>query len=249
MLKHEQWLRAIGAAKHQFVLLKKKHPDLKGRLVLSLSGGQADLDSSAVQMLAECPALVVDGRTKSVALELLEHKALLEASLQNLSSAESDSGLKAKAKAAGKLWDEFHSLFETELTALANQLQQPLWAAREHLKSLPSAQQLELVSRELLAKQAELEKAEADFAEADRRKRAELDELKEVLDRLGMRLRFAGHSQVELRFHELNYDLIWKLQTDNLVDCRLTPQTRASIRIVLGTLEDFFLKASQETKP
>jgi len=108
---------------------------------------------------------------------------------------------------------------------------------------------LELVSRELLAKQAELEKAEADFAEADRRKRAELDELKEVLDRLGMRLRFAGHSQVELRFHELNYDLIWKLQTDNLVDCRLTPQTRASIRIVLGTLEDFFLKASQETKP
>ena len=246
VLIHDEWLRAIGAANHQFALLKKKHPGLKGRLVLSLPGGQADLGISAVQMLVECPALVVDDRIKSLALELLDHKEKLETGLQNLSSPESDAELKAKAKAVGKLWDDFRSQFGLEMAALADQLQIPIWAAREHLKSLPPAKQLELVSRELLVKQAELEKAEADFTEAGRQKRAELDELKKQLDRLGTRLRFVGHSQVELRFHELNYELIWKLQIDELVDRRLTPQTKASIRIVLGTLEHFTCPNQQE---
>jgi len=249
VLTHDDWLRALGAANHQFALLKKRHPGLKGRLVLSLPGGQADLGISAVQMLVECPALVVDDRAKTLVLELLEQKEQLEVGLQNLSSAESDAGLKAKAKAVGKLWDDFRSQFGFEIAALADELQIPIWAAREHLKSLPPAEQLELVNRELLEKQAELEKAEADFAKVGSQKRAELDELKKQLDQLGTRLRFVGHSQVELRFHELDYDLIWKLQTDNLVDHQLTPQTRASIRIVLGTLEQFFQTASQETKP
>ena len=43
---------------------------------------------------------------------------------------------------------------------------------------------------------------------------------------------------LELRFRKLDYPLIWKLQTDPLVDTNLTPQTQASIRIVLGTLAD-----------
>ena len=46
--------------------------------------------------------------------------------------------------------------------------------------------------------------------------------------------------QVELRFGNLNYDLIAKLQEDPLVDPKLTPQTRASIRIVLGTIRAIF---------
>lgn len=246
VLTHEQWLQGIGAAKHQFALLKKKHPGLKGWLVLSLPGGQADLDTSAVQMLVECHALVVDERAKSQVLELLDRKEKFETSLQNLSSAESDPGLKTKAKAAGKLWEEFHSQFGHELAVIASQLQKPIWAARTYLESLPPAKQLELVTRELLVKLAEMEKAETDFVEADRRKRAELDELKEQLEQLGTRLRFVGHSQVELRFHELNYDLIWKLQTDDLVDRRLTPQTKTSIRIVLGTLEHFSSPNQQE---
>jgi hypothetical protein len=33
--------------------------------------------------------------------------------------------------------------------------------------------------------------------------------------------------------------LVWKLQADELVDRNLTPQTKASIRIVLGTLAHF----------
>ena len=52
-------------------------------------------------------------------------------------------------------------------------------------------------------------------------------------------LKFDGNVQVDLRFHNLNYDLIWKLQSDDLVDRDLTPQTKASIRIVLGTIHSF----------
>ncbi len=48
-----------------------------------------------------------------------------------------------------------------------------------------------------------------------------------------------GKCRFELRFHHLDYDLIWKLQTDDLVDQKLTPQSKASIRIVLGTVSHF----------
>ena len=61
--------------------------------------------------------------------------------------------------------------------------------------------------------------------------------LNEELGKLGRRFHFDGECRVELRFQELNYDLIWKLQADELVDRNLTPQTKASIRIVLGRLD------------
>ncbi|MGK5089665.1 hypothetical protein WDW86_19100, partial [Bdellovibrionota bacterium FG-2] len=47
--------------------------------------------------------------------------------------------------------------------------------------------------------------------------------------------------QLELRFGELDYTLVHKLQQDPLVDRVLTPQ-KASIRIVLGTLGSLLLK-------
>ncbi len=62
---------------------------------------------------------------------------------------------------------------------------------------------------------------------------------REQMDHLASQLKYDGKCQVELRFHELNYDLVWQLQADDLVDRNLTPQTRASIRIVLGTLAHF----------
>ena len=52
-------------------------------------------------------------------------------------------------------------------------------------------------------------------------------------------LEFDGSVQVEIRFHDLDYDLIGKLQSDELVDRELTPQIRASIRIVLGMTSRF----------
>jgi hypothetical protein len=52
-------------------------------------------------------------------------------------------------------------------------------------------------------------------------------------------LNYNGGVRVELRFDHLDYALIARLQYDELVDRELTPQTRASIRIVLGTLAAF----------
>ena len=66
----------------------------------------------------------------------------------------------------------------------------------------------------------------------------------EELAKIGRLFKFDAQSQVELRFSELNYKLIWQLQTDELVDRQLTPQTKASIRIVLGKLA-FFAKAGK----
>lgn len=58
----------------------------------------------------------------------------------------------------------------------------------------------------------------------------------DLTDRLKT-LHFAPDAQIEIRFHELSYELIWALQAHHLVDRTLTPQTKASIRIVLGTLD------------
>lgn len=43
---------------------------------------------------------------------------------------------------------------------------------------------------------------------------------------------------VEIRFKETDLDLIFELQKDELISQEHTPQTKASIRIALGTLKD-----------
>ena len=53
----------------------------------------------------------------------------------------------------------------------------------------------------------------------------------------GRELRFLPEIQIEIRFHDLRYALVWALQGNPLIDQTLTPQTKASIRIVLGTLD------------
>ena len=63
-------------------------------------------------------------------------------------------------------------------------------------------------------------------------------QLKAEFKDLANDLEFDGRVQVELRFHDLDFELIWELQSDELVDRSLTPQTRASINIVLGTIAD-----------
>ena len=71
-------------------------------------------------------------------------------------------------------------------------------------------------------------------------------QLKAELKEMAKDLEFDGSVQVEVRFHDLDYDLIWKLRSEDLVDRELTPQTRASINIVLGTLSQI---RPQSTKP
>jgi hypothetical protein len=67
----------------------------------------------------------------------------------------------------------------------------------------------------------------------------EIQKLKKQLDQIASRFNFDEKCQVEIRFHDLKYVLVWKLQADDLVCRKLTPQTKASIRIVLGTLAQF----------
>ena len=70
-------------------------------------------------------------------------------------------------------------------------------------------------------------------------KDAEMERLEKQLDQLISKLKYDEKCRVEIRFNDLNYDLVWKLQVDDLVDRSLTLQTKASIRIVLGTLAQF----------
>ncbi len=56
---------------------------------------------------------------------------------------------------------------------------------------------------------------------------------------LAEQVKYNGNCRVEIRFHQLDYECVWKLQVDELVNRAMTPQTRASIRIVLGTVSDF----------
>lgn len=67
----------------------------------------------------------------------------------------------------------------------------------------------------------------------------EVKEWKEQFESLSEPLEFNGCVQAEIRFNQLDYELIAKLQADDMIDRELTPQTRASISIVLGTLGHF----------
>jgi hypothetical protein len=161
MLNLDQLQVAVAAAKRQFDLIGKKHPDLKAKLphgkpvsilVLSLPGGQTSIDSSPADILREFPAMVVDDSTKTSALSLLSR----------------------------------------------------------------------------------LETSESEATTGPERER-----LRQQLDQLAPQLNYDGNCQIEIRFNALKYDLVWKLQADDLVDRNLTPQIKASIRIVLGTLAHF----------
>jgi len=59
------------------------------------------------------------------------------------------------------------------------------------------------------------------------------------LDQLALLLKYDEKCQIEIRFHTLNYGLVWQLQVDDLVDRTLTSHCKASIRIVVGTLFQF----------
>ncbi len=149
MLNYDELQMAIGAAKRHFHLLQQKYPKLKAYLVISLPGGQIDIDDGLIKMLENFPAMVVDGPQKNKAINLF---SLLP----------------------GKEKDP---------------------AGRRHLE--------------------------------------------QQLHELAGQLHYDEACQVEIRFHDLVFDLVWKLQVDELVDRGATPQTKAAIQIVLGTLAKF----------
>jgi hypothetical protein len=63
-----------------------------------------------------------------------------------------------------------------------------------------------------------------------------IDHCRQRLDSLLANIEIVESTQLQLRFGQLDYDLIRELQTDPLVDQTLTPKSGASIKIVLGTL-------------
>ncbi|NLW85333.1 MAG: hypothetical protein GXY38_00485 [Planctomycetes bacterium] len=162
---HDQLRCAIAVAKQRFDMMRKKHPNVKAYLVLSMLDGQASIDASPVELLSEFPSMVVDDEGKAAALSVMTHLKRLHAASDGL----------------GK------------------------------------------------------EQAAEQKAECKRR-----------LDCALTNLHYKDKCQIEIRFSELDYELIWKLQTDELVDRNLTPQTKASIRIVLGTVASFAAMRSEQ---
>jgi hypothetical protein len=148
-LSTDQFHAALAAAKERFSQIRKKYPDLKGYLVLSIPGKQTGIGGSVRELFKDLPALIVNDAAKS--------------SLQS------------------------------------------------YIKKPPAKDASETVKKNW----------------------------QEEFDRLARDLSYDGGVRVEIRFDDLNYNLIAQLQSDDLVDRELTPQTRASIRIVLGTLSSF----------
>ncbi len=73
-------------------------------------------------------------------------------------------------------------------------------------------------------------------------------QLKAQLAQLTSRFEYDGDCYVEIRFDDLKFDLVWKLQRDELVNRQLTPQTKASIQIVLGSLAQFTQAPERTTR-
>jgi hypothetical protein len=148
-LNYDQLQTGVAAANRHFALIRKKYPELKMYLVLSLPSGQAKIGSSPKEILKEFPALVLNDAAKALILDFLKKKESKDAS------------------------------------------------------------------------------------DADKKR------LKDQFENLADELGYDGNCQVEVRFDAFEYELLWQLQSDELVDRALTPQTRASIRIVLGTISQF----------
>lgn len=66
----------------------------------------------------------------------------------------------------------------------------------------------------------------------------EMDDTLKRLAQVSENAEMKEGTYVELRFIALDYDILEELRTDPLISLKYTPQTRASIRIALGTLQD-----------
>lgn len=66
--------------------------------------------------------------------------------------------------------------------------------------------------------------------------KAQAQQLSTRIDAILRDIEVLPDSTISLRFHELDYDLIARLQRDHRVDRSRTPHSRSSIKVVLGTL-------------
>lgn len=118
----------------------------------------------------------------------------------------------------------------TDGTAILNSFPQMITDGKQKEKALHLLQKIsetEAENKKLVGKPKSLDKLKLQMTEA-------LEDL-EIRD----------NTFVEIRFNS-DLDLIFKLQTDELVSQEHTPQTRASIQIVLGTLGELSKMSSDE---
>ena len=94
--------------------------------------------------------------------------------------------------------------------------------------------------RETLRLLAELKTLESTSAN-----QKETQQLSKALAARERELKIVPEVQVEIRFHVLRYALVWALQESQWIDRKLTPQTKGSIRIVLGTIDHLSRKGKR----
>lgn len=84
--------------------------------------------------------------------------------------------------------------------------------------------------------------------EMDKRKSGEIkgnqsqkiEKAQSQLSQIANKLDIKEDTYIEVRFNKANLDLIYKLQKDELISQIHTPQSKASIRIVLGTIGEMY---------
>lgn len=72
-----------------------------------------------------------------------------------------------------------------------------------------------------------------------------MSELNQLTDRLDIRVNIF----IELRFEQPILEEIFRLQSDPMVSQHYTPQTKASVRIVLGTVAELYNNYGNRRKP
>lgn len=65
-----------------------------------------------------------------------------------------------------------------------------------------------------------------------------IEKLRQQLDENVINLEVHEDTFVEIRFKGIDYNMLSELQKDELISQEYTPQTKASIRIVLGTIKN-----------
>ncbi|MBM4270867.1 MAG: hypothetical protein FJ139_01715 [Deltaproteobacteria bacterium] len=85
----------------------------------------------------------------------------------------------------------------------------------------------------------------SDFGKTKEKAAREIEKALKNLTTFLEKLEIKEDSLVEIRFDRLLYDLIFELQKDPLVSRKYTPQSRASINIVLGTIGELYQKGKQ----
>jgi hypothetical protein len=95
---------------------------------------------------------------------------------------------------------------------------------------------------DLLKKISIFEKAKNDSYSMEKKKIAEkeIKKASDILDLYITELDVKDDTFIEIRFRRLLYDPIFEIQKDSLVSQKHTPQTQASVRIVVGTLSELY---------